>query len=530
MQRVQFFRSVSSTVPNGWNAAALTIMCSPPDSLPPFFPAAWTAPTCVTSHCSTCKLNALALASAASSPFAATSIPQARTFAPPAAKRLAIARPMPVVPVTTATFPSNSLMWLLAFVPRTSVGQFRECMLQSAHDAAEFRQPFHPAHQRISRIHLLADVIRQEMSVIGPHGNFVVRPSFAAAPHFFFHERTNYADHVRAAVKMLRFVKRPLRFPRHLPQMSKMNARGEFPDHGEQIIVRARPVGASTERQPIGRCVDGRENVTCVLGSRNPPWQAKEWPRRVVRGNRQADPQFVRHRDPFSEERNQMGAQVLGVQALVFRQPTANGIAGVGTLCARQAGSNRPLQVFPARLGHCIKTRPRGCNFVGSVTGCRVPARQNEEVIGGEVEGVKSKGVTRGGKPPPQVGRGPAPPRREVVAYEPDSRLPNVGQRILPRSDRLPAIGRAQLDGIVYRDALHHRPHESRGFDFRFPPEHFLERPRLAAIEVMQRRHNTGGARLLDLLERNRVLRPKPSPGFPHRRSVPFPARVFRSP
>ena len=32
------------------------------------------------------------------------------TLAPPAAKRLAIARPMPVVPVTIATLPSNSFM------------------------------------------------------------------------------------------------------------------------------------------------------------------------------------------------------------------------------------------------------------------------------------------------------------------------------------------------------------------------------------------------------------------------------------
>jgi len=41
---------------------------------------------------------------------AVVSIPQATTSAPPAAKRIAIARPIPVVPVTSATFPAKSFI------------------------------------------------------------------------------------------------------------------------------------------------------------------------------------------------------------------------------------------------------------------------------------------------------------------------------------------------------------------------------------------------------------------------------------
>jgi hypothetical protein len=42
--------------------------------------------------------------------FAPASMPQAITLAPPDASLFAMARPIPVVPVTTATLPSNSFM------------------------------------------------------------------------------------------------------------------------------------------------------------------------------------------------------------------------------------------------------------------------------------------------------------------------------------------------------------------------------------------------------------------------------------
>jgi hypothetical protein len=50
------------------------------------------------------------------------SMPHATTIAPPRAKRLAIARPIPVVPVTIATRPANSAILWCPFPCRNNAG------------------------------------------------------------------------------------------------------------------------------------------------------------------------------------------------------------------------------------------------------------------------------------------------------------------------------------------------------------------------------------------------------------------------
>src|SRR5579871_5571948 len=66
------------------------------------------------------------------------------------------------------------------------------------------------------------------------------------------------------------------------------------------------------------------------------------------------------------------------------------------------------------------------------------------------------------------------------------------------------------------RNALDHRPLEAGCFNFGFTFEDFIERPGFAAIDVMQRRDNTSRTSLFDILQRDRVLWPEPTPGFFH--------------
>src|SRR5579872_1335838 len=108
MQRFQVARSVSTTVPKGWIAAAFTMMSSPPKPVTVFAITERIASRSVTSPLSTCTSNLACSASSASALFPSDSMPHATTRAPPVAKRSAIARPIPVVPVTKATFPENS--------------------------------------------------------------------------------------------------------------------------------------------------------------------------------------------------------------------------------------------------------------------------------------------------------------------------------------------------------------------------------------------------------------------------------------
>src|ERR1700722_307443 len=88
----------------------------PPNCLTVFATAASTCSGRLTSHCSTRKVNFSASACACNSLLAAASMPSETTLAPPFANRFAIARPIPVVPVTIATLPSNSFMWVPVFL------------------------------------------------------------------------------------------------------------------------------------------------------------------------------------------------------------------------------------------------------------------------------------------------------------------------------------------------------------------------------------------------------------------------------
>lgn len=73
-----------------------------------------------------------------------------------------------------------------------------------------------------------------------------------------------------------------------------------------------------------------------------------------------------------------------------------------------------------------------------------------------------------------------------------------------------------QLDGVMDRDAFDHRPGQSRSFDLRFAFAHFINGPSLTRIKMMQSGNDTGGASLLNVLERDGILRSKPSPGRLH--------------
>src|SRR5580693_1030812 len=71
-----------------------------------------------TSHASTPRSSFKRDASAAKSLLAFASIPKPATRAPPCARRSAIARPIPVVPVTTAALLENSLI-AFAILPKS---------------------------------------------------------------------------------------------------------------------------------------------------------------------------------------------------------------------------------------------------------------------------------------------------------------------------------------------------------------------------------------------------------------------------
>ncbi len=91
--------------------------------------------------------------------------------------------------------------------------------VDGTHDAAKFRQSLESANAGVAGVHLLADVIDDDMAMIGPHRNLraLFRLDLAQGSH--------HADHVGVAVEMLGLVERAVDLARGVAQMREMHAR-----------------------------------------------------------------------------------------------------------------------------------------------------------------------------------------------------------------------------------------------------------------------------------------------------------------
>src|SRR5215469_7137467 len=328
---------------------------------------------------------------------------------------------------------------------------------------------------------------------------------------------------------MLSLVEGTVRFTRDLPQVNEVNPRRKFAHHGDQIVVGPRSVRANTERQPVSGHITAVEDFPSVRSGRDDVRQAKKGERGIVGMNSQSNSEFFGNRSNFAEEGDQVCAELRWLDSLILRQHWTNGFSLVPALSSRQSRNNRRLQILPTGLGHSLKSRS-GKRYLGrSVILLRVPSFQDENVIDREVDHVEAQRIAGRRKLPSQVGTSPVHHWHEVVADCFHARFGDRRQRVLPGIDVLLVGARAQLDGIVHRDTFDHRPFQSGSFDFCFSLEDFRQRPGLASIHMVQGSHNTGRARLLYLLQSDRVVRSKPTPGFFHLDLTLLPTLAARS-
>ena len=99
---------------------------------------------------------------------------------------------------------------------------------------------------------------------------------------FFFQQSADNADHIRIAVKMLRFIKRIIANASDLAKMREMNARSELANHGEQIIVGARSIRADAKGEAIRGRVGACKEGSSIISGGNHARDAKERLRWIV--------------------------------------------------------------------------------------------------------------------------------------------------------------------------------------------------------------------------------------------------------
>ena len=91
-----------------------------------------------------------------------------------------------------------------------------------------------------------------------------------------------------------------------------------------------------------------------------------------------------------------------------------------------------------------------------------------------------------------------------------------VAQRLLVIGDVPPPVAAVGFDLLMYRHALHHRPHQPLFRQQRLPRADFVDRPDFTVRDMMQRRHHPGRPGLTHIVQRNRIVRAIPTPCLFH--------------
>ena len=387
---------------------------------------------------------------------------------------------------------------------------------QALHYATQFGEAFQASDVGIAGVAVFVDVVGEKVAMIGAHGHFVIFAVGAPPGQFFFQQGADDANHIRIAVQMFGFIKRIIGNASDLAKMREMNARREFADHGEQIIVGARSIRADAKGEAIrGRVGSGKDRSRIIRGG-NHSRNAKKRLRRIVGMNRQAHAQLFRDRRDFPEELDERGTQAAVRGSVPFGARFAKPLARVRRFAAGKSRDDCALEFELLGFGHGVKAVAGRGNAFWRVIALGIRAFEEEEIVRGEIHGIKTQGKSSAGQAPLEIRTRPVHQRHEVVADNMHAGLGNGREGIFPGVDIFSVRPGAKLDGTVNRNAFDDGPDEARGLDLRLALQDFAERPGFAAIDVMQRGDESRCARLLDLLERNRILWTEPSPGFFH--------------
>src|SRR5208283_1741879 len=176
----------------------------------------------------------------------------------------------------------------------------------------------------------------------------------------------------------------------------------------------------------------------------------------------------------------------------------------------------RPLKRIAGLGSHRLEPRFRRRNPRGRIFGLRPRALEDEEVVGGEVDGVEPQRGAAVRQPPIEIGAAPVGDRHEIVAEHLHAGPGGVADRLLVIVDFLPEGARTRLDLLADADAFDHRPDEAGPLDLRPALEDLVLAPRLAPVHVMERGDDAHRPSLGDVVEADWVVRPEPAPGLQH--------------
>src|SRR5690606_26186692 len=173
-----------------------------------------------------------------------------------------------------ATFPKAGPLFFSVTSPQPSMPQriyaidpFK-CMakalkLQAAPDpqfqATKFGQSPQPADGGISGIGLLFEVVQHLVSMIGAHGQTMVRTPCGDALLLFLDQSLYHGEHIHIPIQVLGFMEIPLDIPSGAAKVDEIDAVPQAFHHAGKIVFRDHPIGARTETKAVVFTVHGSE-------------------------------------------------------------------------------------------------------------------------------------------------------------------------------------------------------------------------------------------------------------------------------
>lgn len=115
-----------------------------------------------------------------------------------------------------------------------------------------------------------------------------------------------------------------------------------------------------------------------------------------------------------------------------------------------------------------------------------------------------------------QIGARPVKDRHKVVAHGIDTAGRQITQRLLIVGNVACSIAALGFNILMHRDTFHHRPDQPLLRQQRLTRLDLVDRPHLPVGNMVQRRHHAAGACLTHIIQRNRVIRPVPTPRLFH--------------
>ena len=228
------------------------------------------------------------------------------------------------------------------------------------------------------------------------------------------------------------------------------------------------------------------------------------------------DSALISHRTYFTQEENKVLTEFLRIYSVIPREGFTELVESKAFLAARQTGYHIPRNELYLGCVHLLEAGLCPCLLLIGILGFGALPLQDMQVECKECIALETQASRPVFHTVCQVCPRPVEYRHEIVCDAFDTAFCKIADGLLVIRDVFHEIPGLGLDMLMHRNAFHHTPDKSVSGNHFLPPAYLIHCPHLSVRDMMQRMHNICNARLLDIIQADRVIRAVPPPALLH--------------